>query len=215
MTFALPSIAILVGGALTLGACGQMIPPPRLYVLSAEATHPAPVPTSTPSIAIGVNPTSLPDYLDRSEIVVRDGPNEIRLMDSDRWAERLSLNVSRVVASNLAALLPAASLVVLPTRGGGATDFDVNLDLIAFEADPRGNCTISGRWIISNFASRTEIAGGKIAVNESAGGSGDYAAVAAAMSRGLAKVSGDIATAIKATPANPKARLVGTKEARR
>jgi uncharacterized lipoprotein YmbA len=203
--------AIVSGALLSLGGCGQILPPPHLYVLSSEVTPTASMPATRRPVSIGVSPTSLPEYLDRSEIVVRDGPNELRLVETDRWAERLSINISRVVAGNLATLLPSASLVILPTRNAEAADLEVSLDLIAFESDSQGNCTISGRWIITDLRRRVELANGKVAVNEPAGGNG-YAAVAAAMSRGLAKVSGDIATAINAAPARPKASPLAAKE---
>lgn len=191
---------------LWLPGCGQSLPPPRLYVLSAAA---APAPPGNPSarpasasarpISIGVGAANLPEYLDRPEIVVRSGPNELQLNDSDRWAERLSVNVSRAVAGNLALLMPNATVVVMPTRTDRGTDLDVALDLIAFEPDPAGNCSIAGRWVVTAADGRTEIASGRIAVNEQARGDG-YAAVAAAFSRGLAAVSTDISNGIKAGP---------------
>jgi uncharacterized lipoprotein YmbA len=192
--------------SLWLAGCGENLPPPRLYVLSADAApassgNPSPRPASTSArpISISVGPANLPEYLDRPEIVVRSGPNQLHLVDSDRWAERLSVNVSRVVAGNLALLLPEATVVVMPTRTDRGTDLDVALDLIAFEPDPAGNCTISGRWVVTGAEGRTEITSGRIAVNEHAEGDG-YAAVAAAFSRGLASVSTDIANGIKARP---------------
>lgn len=206
--------ATFAGALLVLGACGPLLPPPRLYVLSSEASPAAALPVAARPISIGIGPTSLPEYLDRSEIVVRDGPNEIRLVDTDRWAERLSINISRVVAGNLATLLPSASLAVLPTTSADTADLEVSLDLIAFESDSRGNCTISGRWMITDLRTRTELANGKVAVNEPAGGAG-YAAVAAAMSRGLAGVSEDIARVINGAPARPKAAPLAAKETQR
>ncbi len=40
----------------------------------------------------------VPDYLDRPQIVERTTANELKLVEADQWAERLSINVSRVVA---------------------------------------------------------------------------------------------------------------------
>ena len=55
---------------------------------------------------IGVGPITVPKYLDRPQIVTRSGRNQLALGEFDRWAEPLQDNVLRVLAENLAFLIP-------------------------------------------------------------------------------------------------------------
>ena len=61
-------LAIMAGCATT--------PPSRFYILEPVKTDAAAQP-SEPATAVGVGPVELPKYLDRPQIVVRSGANEL------------------------------------------------------------------------------------------------------------------------------------------
>jgi uncharacterized lipoprotein YmbA len=196
------------GLAVVVTACSTA-PPPRLYVLSALATPPtgaAVTASNARPLSIGVQLTTVPEYLDRPEIVTRSGPNELQLADSDRWAERLPTNITRVLAEDLAILLPSANVTALPARGGQNFDVEVAFDLAAFDfvANGGGNCTVAGKWTIRDANSRTEIASSRVSLQETLPRQG-YDAVAATMSRSLATISAQIAEIIASRPATRRA----------
>src|SRR5271157_1862130 len=62
-----------------------------------SATH-AVSPDLSQVIAIG--PVRIPDYLDRPQIVIRSGKNELKLSEFDRWAGSLESDVSRVLVDD-------------------------------------------------------------------------------------------------------------------
>ena len=56
------------------------------------------------NIGILVGPIRMALYLDRSDIVIRDSQNQIRLAEFSQWAGPLHENFSRVLAENLSVL---------------------------------------------------------------------------------------------------------------
>jgi uncharacterized lipoprotein YmbA len=65
-----------------------------LYTLSA-GTGPA---TTSSNISVSVGPVSIPAVVDRPQIVVATGPNQVRLEEFNRWAAPLQNSIARVVA---------------------------------------------------------------------------------------------------------------------
>src|SRR5512145_2636751 len=87
--------AVCVLAALAVGCAST--PPSRFYTLSATSAA-----TKTSSeLSVAVGPVSVPAVVDRPQIVVSLGPNQVRLEEFDRWALPLQINIARVVAENL------------------------------------------------------------------------------------------------------------------
>src|SRR5215469_13713195 len=73
---------------------------------AAMGAHESPV--------VGVGPVALPTYLDRRSIVMREADSEVRLSSAHQWAEPLKDGVARVVAENLAVMIPTDAALVYP-----------------------------------------------------------------------------------------------------
>ena len=201
--------------ALLLPACSSQ--PSRLYVLNA--TLPAEqaqaaaqsgasglasgaserIGRARPSrgAVLGVSVT-VPEYLDRLDIVERTGSNELKPNYQAQWGESLSVTATRSVAENLLSLLPEDDVLVLPARNAGQVDYQVTLDLSRFESGADGEFVLAGRWSVADQDGK-ERASGRILHAEQAR-SGDYAGMAAAMSRNLATASAEIAAAVRRLP---------------
>lgn len=207
-----------------LGA-GCSSPPSQLYLLSSvpmtaqsqAATQPDFAPagygssrpiraaahSTAPAVGVAV---SVPQYLDRTDIVERTSANEVRPIYSAQWGESLAVTATQAVSDNLAAMLPSDDVMMLPSRSRRSFDYQVNLDLTRFESDPQGVSTLAGRWSILD-SNGTERASGRVFRSEPAGADG-YAAMAAAMSRNLAAVSGEVADALRRLSAESVRRVV-------
>src|SRR5262245_43795350 len=107
ITIALMLLALVAG-------CGSS-PMSRFYRLSADA---APGATAS-SLSVVVGPVSIPAIVDRPQIVVSTGPNQVRLDEFNRWASPLQGDIARVVAENLTAMLgtPQVTLSTLSADG--------------------------------------------------------------------------------------------------
>lgn len=171
--------------------CGST-PPSRFYTLSAT---PAPAgPASDISVAVG--PVTIPAMLDRPQIVVSAGPNEVRLDEFNRWAAPLQSNISRVVADNLSALLGTPRVSLFPQTMSAAADYRVAIQVQTFASAPGEAATLDAVWTVSR-AKDGRSQTGRTALRE-ASPSGGYDGVAAAHSRALARMSRDIADSLQA-----------------
>jgi uncharacterized lipoprotein YmbA len=203
-------LPLLVG----LLAAGCQSPPSQLYLLNSTAAPPQSAAASSlgaapagygstrppqssghPSGSLVAVAVTVPEYLDRLDIVQRTGANEVKPDYSAQWGESLGVTTTRAVAENLTALVPSDDIVMLPSRSARNFDYRVDLDLTHFESDAQGRSTLAGRWSISDKDGR-ERASGRVERSDQAAGAG-YDAMAAAMSRNLAAASGDIAAALQ------------------
>ena len=196
--FSSPALAAAIVGLL-LAACAQTLPS-RFYTLSGLPDDAAPSAASS-DLAIGVGPISLPNYLDRPEIVRRATANQFQFAEYDRWGEPLGDVFPRVMAENLSELLATDRVFLLPQRRATTIDYQVEVQVTRFDADVGGPAILAARWEIydddgkSLFIDRSTF-------TETVDGE-DYGAVATAMSQTVAALSREIATAITALPRQP------------
>ena len=182
--------AILLSG---LAACAATRPT-AFYTLSSDATPKQP--RSTKGMVIGLGPVSLPAYLDRPDIVTREGMNEMRLAEFNRWAEPLEPLLTRIMAEDLYGLLDANDVIPLPQRADIRLDRTVAVDISRFDADDAGAVVLDARWRIYRGDGETLVASGRSLVTEQGAPVPDYEAIAAAMSRAVGAATEEIAAAI-------------------
>lgn len=140
--------------ATSLGGCFGTSQPSRFYTLSSLRTAaPAPSAQSTSQATIvAVGPLSIPDYLDRPEIVTRAGRNEMRVNDFQRWADTLGSDLSRTIVEDLSVLLPTERFSVI--RWNPATQrtvpiaHQVMVDVTRFDAAPGGTVFLEADWTV-------------------------------------------------------------------
>ena len=90
-------IATLLGTAL-VAACASS-PTTRFYTLGSGKPL-GPISATPYRIAIGM--VTVPDAVDRPQIVTRISNNQLHINDFSRWAEPLKFEIPRVIAANLA-----------------------------------------------------------------------------------------------------------------
>jgi len=197
----LAALSLLVGW---LSGCGGS-PPVHFYQLSAEATAGAAGPATVGTeLRIAVGPISLPEVVDRPQLVVRSGPNKVTLIDEHRWAESLKGEIPRVLAENLSRLLATGQVWAYPQNASGSFDYRVLVDIQRFESTPGQTVAVDALWSIQQsskggIVSRT----GRSSVQQPVEGK-SYDSLVAAHSRALAAVSRDIAEAIRVfSPPSP------------
>jgi len=156
-------------------------------------TASAPSAPSAPSVAVG--PVTLPDLVDRPQLVVRVAANRVEILESQRWAEPLKSEIPRVVAQELARRLASTRVSSYQQHSGPTADYRVLLDVQRFEAAPGQAVTVEADWTVRRAGGKTRT--GHALVREPLKETG-YDAVAAGFSRALRAVSGEIAGAIRA-----------------
>jgi uncharacterized lipoprotein YmbA len=169
--------------------------PTRFYTLSTVA-EPAAAPCAGQGLVIGLGPISLPQYLDRPDIVTRAGANQMKLGEYHKWAEPLEPLLTRIMAEDLYALLDANDVIPMPQRGDLPLDRIVEVDFARFDANEAGEVRLDARWRVYRGNNETLVASGRSLVVEQGAAVPDYDAIVAAMSRAVGQLGSEIAAAI-------------------
>jgi uncharacterized lipoprotein YmbA len=139
---------------------------------------------------------TIPQYLDRPDIMVRTGNYELVPMNGARWAENLSLTASRVLAADLEAALPSYEFMALPTGTDRRFDDRVTVELSSFETNAVGRAEASGRWTIVDGGSDRETMSRQFRYATDVRAT-DPRSIAEALSALLARVSSEIVPGIE------------------
>lgn len=182
--------ALAFAGTLAL-ACGTSAPS-RFYTLQSTATPGA---ASAGRYAVVVGAVSVPASVDRPQLVVQVSPNRVEIDEFNRWAAPLDDAIANVVAGDLAALLGTPDVAAVPLANFEPTH-RVTLDVQRFESVPGQRALVDALWTVRAAAGGAPRSGRSIA--QESVGDASVDALAAAHSRALAKVSADIAAAIRA-----------------
>jgi uncharacterized lipoprotein YmbA len=145
---------------------------------------------------IEVGPVTVPDYLERPQVVTRVSSNELRLSESNQWVEPLEQNIARVIAENLSTLLTCERVVFYPAMQSIPVDYQVAVQIIRFDADEEGATVLEALWRITGAAGET-IAPEKRSRFESSARELTYDAIAAEMSAVLGKLCEEITFVIE------------------
>ena len=172
---------------LAVAACGES-QPSKFYVLNAQTFPEHASRAGATTVALGA--INLPPALDRPQIARRRGANEIDYAEDERWAGALDEMVRRVLANDLAGQLPAGMTLVDNATATPAA-LTVALDVSRFDADESGKTVLEVRWEILGRDGPTGAA--RQATIEEPGSGKAAAAIAASMSRALARLAADIA----------------------
>ena len=97
---------------LVLVGCGS--PDNKYFTLSTEdAAAPA---SMAAGRTVSVDEVNIPSYLDRPQLVIRQGANSADLREYERWLEPLDSMLRRVLAADLAARLGAGHVLDRPAK---------------------------------------------------------------------------------------------------
>jgi len=143
------ALRLLGAVALILAGCAGVADPTRYYVLSSISTAPGdPMPTAGSSTGVGVGPVLVPGYLNRLQIVTRNGGDEVEISTYHRWAEPLEAGIAQVLANDLAVQLGSERIAVFPWRGriNQVLDYQVVVAVLRFEGSPGRQVTLDARW---------------------------------------------------------------------
>lgn len=188
---------IVLAVLIVWAGCGTT-KPSRFYNLTAVSGSQmsADFSATTKDIGLGIGPIKIPDSLDRPELVVRKGPNEIKVAQFDRWAGSLKEDLSCVMLENLSSLLATDLVFLYPWRGVAPIDYQIIIDIIQLDGKPGGSVTLSARWIVIK-KDREEVVIMKRSKVTRSTDVGGYEGLVAAQSYALGELSHEIAEGIK------------------
>jgi len=134
----------------------------RYYVLAAPEPPPAvPADDLRPDVEVNVAGFTLPDYLDRSEIVLRPSAHRLDARETELWLEPPPKACARVLAQTLARRLGSRKITVGAASDISAKALVLHADALAFEGTPEQGVTLRVRWRISRAAGGPALGAGE------------------------------------------------------
>ena len=179
----------LVIVAVLLAACGAGSR--SFYVLTAEGPSP-----SGGGTGIGVGPVSLAEYIDRPNLVIAEGPNQLAVAEDHRWAGDLASSIARVTAANLGRRLNTGNVRTYPWQRDEGIRYQITLDIRQLHAGSDGYAVIEAGWRAYSLPDR-KIAASRTFVDREALTTDGYPALVAAQSRLLSRLAADIASHLR------------------
>lgn len=186
--------------AFLIGACAPTAPT-NFYTLSTTVAVSTGEADPTQGPVIGISPIVLPQYLDRPQIVRRGDGNRLILSDFDSWGEPVQGMIERVLVEDIGRLLRTNNVVMLPQRLDIPLDAQIDIEVFRFEAETNGRVVLEARWRVieprdERGFERDIFRSQRTSLAEQIASPEDYNAIAGAMSRLLAQLSQEVATAI-------------------
>jgi len=190
----LPLVAFLF---LLLAGCFGTSPPTRFYTLSPVENRRIPAPAAFAAV-LTVGPVTIPDYLERRQIVSRTGENGIVLAEFDQWGGSLDDEITRVLVAAIAerlaplriAVLSGKSLAMADTEG----EYRLPVKVSRFDGARGGTVVLNAVWGAVEKRDKREryLFTQESAITEEVAGN-SYEALVGAMGRAAGKLGMEMA----------------------
>jgi hypothetical protein len=203
----LAAVAAAVAVAAAAPACVSLkrTPEARFFVLRALAEPDAASEAARAPGLVGLHPVSLPDYLERPQLVTWVASGELRLDEYLRWAEPVDAGLHRTLAANLEALLPETRVVRAPWPSSARLGLRVRVELQRFGPQAGGEALLEGRFAVLPAEGERPLVARPVSLKRgplAPGPAGaDPGAGVEAMSRLVADLAREIASALRSLPA--------------
>lgn len=152
--------------------------------------------------SITIASVTLPESVDRNELVVRSGANSVAVMETQRWAESLKNAIPRAIADDVSQLLGGATVSVRGDNAAADAKYLVYIDITRFDSVLNEAALIDAIWSV-RAAMGGQSKSGKSTLRVPVRGNG-FGELVAAHARALVDLSSEITTQIKAIEATNK-----------
>ncbi len=187
------AVAILGLAVLTTSCLSPRNDPSQFYVLAAPADTARAAPAD---LIIGLGPITLPQYLQRPQMVTRTGEHQMTLSEVDRWAEDLEAGLARVMREDLQRVTGASQVLSYPWLASRTVRYAVEVDILRFEGNAVGTVQLWAAWRIRDMATREVVVTQESRVTRQAGGA-TRSEIVSAQSQAIVALSREIAGALR------------------
>lgn len=184
-------LLIFISGCSTTGD-------PQYYLLTSDTTLSTGNSSSNgeDGFLISVGPVTLPEYLDRSQIVTRSSDMKLDLADNHRWAEPLEENFTRVLAENLYGLVGTGKIVIFPAREYAPIKYRITVDVTRFDMSDQGEVLLIANWSVYDGNNKGLLKSQRKQYRLDIGSAAGYFEIVSAMSRTVNLLSRDISNTL-------------------
>ena len=192
---------LVLAGLVWLAGCAST-PPASFYALS-------PLPEARDrqgsltegDLSLGIGPVTLPDFLDRPQLVDRSGANRLEVDEFQRWGGSLRADIVNILSENLAHLLGTSRVLILPAEVRVPVRYRLVADILRFEPGEDGQAHLKVRWALIDPEAETTRAMRESSFRQPYA-PGDRDSQVAALSACLGAFSREVAATLQSLPRN-------------
>ncbi|MEO8935416.1 MAG: PqiC family protein [Burkholderiaceae bacterium] len=201
-------LAALAMAAAVVGGCAGAGSIERFYALNDGGVVQSTT-TSTTGLAnqgpalpgIVISAVTVPELVDRPQIVTRDADNRVNVSEQNLWAEPVRAAIGRTLATRLARAMVAAGrpaqVAAYPQSSIQNPYLRVTIDVVRFDAVPNGEAVIDALWSVRRSSDGAVRTGHTVASSPISGIS--YDAIVRGWNEALREVDRDIAAMVVQT----------------
>jgi hypothetical protein len=198
-------LLILLAAADLLAGCARSAPVDFYQLTAAPIERPDAALPATAAV-IGIGPLTLPEFLDRPQIVSRQATNRLRLADRQRWAEPLGDNIARVIQEDLVGALGSERVLLYPWSPALGVDRQITVEVLHCEAGD-GDVLFEARWTMQDREGKVLLRPRRSSQRLKVTQPPDYDRMVAALSEALARFSAEIAVAVREMAAEQRGKV--------
>ncbi len=196
------SMLVAVGVIALLGGCFGSSPSSRFYTLTPHENRGASIAEGM-EVVVRVGPVGIPSYLDRRQIVTRNGRNGIEIAEYERWGGSLDDEIIRLLVNDLGARLADKGITVVPWRSvtlaEAPTVYRIPFSIDRFDGELGGTVVLNATWAVVMKKDKQErvVLARESTITEAVGGKG-YDAFVSALGRTVEKLGKEMADGLQA-----------------
>ncbi len=185
----------------TLAGCFGTSPQARFYTLAPAESRGTSETTGLEKI-VAVGPVTIPEYLNRKQIVTRSGRNEIIIAEFDRWGGSLDGDITNVLVASVASRLGSMRIAVVPWRFApvavAQAGYRIPVNVMRFDGTPGEKVVLNATWSVYAKGEKQEdsLFATESTIIENVNGRG-YDALVAAMGKAVESLGNEMADRIK------------------
>jgi len=173
--------------------CGRS-PQITYYALTPPVLTEASVLVQPAAPSVAVMAVSLPELIDRPQLVLHGTGSKVVILEAHRWAEPLKQAIARLLAENLSRTMGSDQVSAYPQHAANEADYRVFVDIKRFEATDAA-VAVDALWSIRGRVEARPL-NGRSKCTEPFKGTG-HEAMVIAYSRAVAALSQEIALGIR------------------
>lgn len=186
IAFAVVAVLALLAG------CGRS---PAVTFYRLTPVPQSEVSTLIPAAAsVAIASVTLPELVNRPQLVLSDGGARVAILETERWAEPLKSAIPRLLAENISGLIGSASAASYPQNAANNADYRLFVDIQRFEATEKA-VAVDAFWTVRSRQEGKPITG-RVKILEPRASQG-YDQLVQAYSRALAALSREIALSLR------------------
>lgn len=184
---------ILLTVATLVGGCASKTQPSHFYSLGET---PPMTRAADSSLTLALGPIDLPRYLDRPQLVTRDGANQLKVDEYHRWGGSLEEEMQRLLAAQLMDAIGTERVYAYPSRIVADTDYRLALVVRSYDGRLGGEVVLDVGWSVFDDRTSALLLARQAQYRTNTLGKG-YTEYVAALNDLLGRLGNDLATSLR------------------